>query len=107
MYALAITSITHSLIGNYEAVNLQLDELVAVAEEKSALFWKAVGKLLQGRVSAQTGKPSDAVHQTTSGIAASNQWEQHIICRMRYHIWRKPMRSFANSMTRCAALARG
>ena len=70
MYALAITSITHSLLGNYAAVNLQLDELVAVAEEKSALFWKAVGRMLQGWVLAQTGNPSGAVHQTTSGITA-------------------------------------
>jgi predicted ATPase len=41
-----------------------------VAEEKSAPFWKAWGKLFQGHVSALTGKASDAVHQITSGIAA-------------------------------------
>src|SRR4029077_12480690 len=44
--------------------------LVTVAEEKSAPFWKAWGKLFQGHVSALTGKASDAVHQISSGIAA-------------------------------------
>ena len=70
MYALAMTSFVHLLLGNYAAVNAQVDELVTVAEEKSAPFWKAWGKLFQGHVSALTGNASDAVHQITSGIAA-------------------------------------
>ena len=70
MYALAMTSFVHLLLGNYAVVNAQVDELVTVAEEKSAPFWKAWGKLFQGHVSALTGKASDAVHQITSGIAA-------------------------------------
>jgi class 3 adenylate cyclase/predicted ATPase len=70
MYALAMTSITHTLLGNYAAATVQHDELVAVADEKSVLFWKAVGTMLQGWVLAQIGKPSEAVHQTTSGITA-------------------------------------
>ena len=41
-----------------------------MAEEKSAPFWKAWGKLFQGHVSALTGNASDTVHQITSGIAA-------------------------------------
>jgi predicted ATPase len=71
MYALALTSLTHLvLLGNYAVVNAQADELVAVAEEKSASLWKAYGGTLQGCVLALTGKCSDAVHQITSGIAA-------------------------------------
>ena len=70
MYALAVTSITHLLLGNYAAANAQTDELVAMAEEKSAAFWKALGTTVQGCVLALTGKASDAVHQITSGIAA-------------------------------------
>ena len=70
MYALAITSITHLLLGNYAAANAQTDEAVAMAEEKSAPFWKALGTTLQGCVLALTGNPSDAVHQITSGITA-------------------------------------
>ena len=52
------------------------DELVAVAEEKSAVFWKAVGRACKV-VLAETGKPSDAVHQTTSGMTAYRSREQH------------------------------
>ena len=70
MYALGITSFVPILLGNYAAANAQADELVAVAEEKSAAIWKAMGTTWQGCVSALTSNPSDAVHQLTSGIAA-------------------------------------
>ena len=36
MYALTITSMTHLFLGNYAAATAQTDELLAVAEEKSA-----------------------------------------------------------------------
>ena len=39
MYALAVTSITHLLLGNYAAAYAQTDEAVAVAEEKGAPYW--------------------------------------------------------------------
>jgi class 3 adenylate cyclase/predicted ATPase len=71
MYALALTSLTHHLLlGNYAVVKAQTDELVAVAEEKSASLWKAYGGTVQGCMLALTGKYSDAVHQITSRIAA-------------------------------------
>jgi predicted ATPase len=70
MYALAMTSFVHLLLGNFAVVNAQADELVTVAEEKSAPFWKAWGQLFHGHVWALTGRASDAVHQITSGIAA-------------------------------------
>ena len=70
MYALAMTLFTQILLGNYAAANAQADELVAVADEKSAPFWKAFGGIFQGEVLARTGKASDAVHWITSGIAA-------------------------------------
>jgi predicted ATPase len=66
MYALAMTLFVPLLVGNYAAVTAQADELVAVAEEKSAAFWKVWGRLFQGHVSALTGRASDAVHQITS-----------------------------------------
>ena len=70
MYALAIASFTHILCGNYAAANALLDELVALADEKGALFWKARGMMEQGCVLALTGKASDAVQMITSGITA-------------------------------------
>ena len=69
MYALALTSL-HLLLENDAVVNAQADELVAVAEEKSAPLWKAYGRTVQGCILVLTGKYSDAVHQITSGIAA-------------------------------------
>jgi class 3 adenylate cyclase/predicted ATPase len=70
MYALAMTLFTQILLGNYAAANAQADELVAVAEEKSASFWKAFGGIFQGEVLARTGNASDAVRWIKSGIAA-------------------------------------
>ena len=59
------------LCGNYPAANALVEELVALADEKGALFWKAFGMLTQGCILALTGKPSDAVHTITAGITAS------------------------------------
>jgi len=70
MSALALTSLTHIHCGNYALATAQLDEVVALADEKGALFWKAGGMVLQGCVSAMTGKASDAVHMIASGINA-------------------------------------
>ena len=44
--------------------------LTALADEKGALFWKALGMLMRGYILALTGKASDAVQMTTSGSAA-------------------------------------
>jgi len=70
MYALTITSMTHLFLGNYAAATAQTDELLAVAEEKSAPLWKAFGRTVQGCVLAEAGEASDAVHRISSGIAA-------------------------------------
>ena len=48
MFALVHASLTHIHCGNYAAANAQADELVALADEKGALFWKAFGMLQQG-----------------------------------------------------------
>jgi predicted ATPase len=71
MYALFFTTVTRFLCGNYAAASAQSDELVALAEEKGSLYWKAQGMLMRGDLFALTGKASDAVHMITSGITAS------------------------------------
>ena len=70
MHALCFT--LHSLIHcrNYTEANAQCDELLALADEKGSLFWKALGTVLRGCVFALTGKASDAVQMITSGVAA-------------------------------------
>jgi predicted ATPase len=70
MFALTLTSLNHLLCGNYAAANAQLDEIIALANEKGALTWKAQGMVLQGCVFALTGKTSTAVHMIDSGITA-------------------------------------
>jgi len=46
------------------------DELAALADEKGAMLWKAVGMLNQGCVSALTGSAANAVQMITAGITA-------------------------------------
>ena len=71
MFGLFHAWLSHILCGNYPAANALVEELVALADEKGALFWKAFGMLSQGCMLALTGKPSDAVHMITAGITAS------------------------------------
>jgi predicted ATPase len=87
IYALAVTSVPHLLVGNYASVTAQTDEAVAMAEEIGEVFWKQMGAIVQGYVLALTGKASEAIHQITSGIAAY-RWEQQCGCRRSYRIWR-------------------
>ena len=57
--------------GDYAARQVRsLDELVALADEKGAVFWKALGTVNQGCVFALTGNASKAVQMITSGIIA-------------------------------------
>jgi class 3 adenylate cyclase/predicted ATPase/DNA polymerase III delta prime subunit len=69
LFALGHVPFTHMHCGNYAAANAQVAELIAVAEEKGALFWKAFGMLHQGGLFALTGKATDAVHMITAGLA--------------------------------------
>jgi predicted ATPase len=70
MYALVHASLIHIQCGNYAAANAEADELIALANEKGALFWKAQGMSKQGCILAVTGKAAEAVQMITSGIAA-------------------------------------
>jgi predicted ATPase len=70
MYALFFISLILIPSGNYATATTQSDELVALAEEKGALFWKAGGMMNQGCLFASTGKASGAVQMITAGITA-------------------------------------
>ena len=70
MYALSFTLWTNIFRGNYATAAAQAQELAALAEEKDAMFWKALGMMDQGCVLALTGKASDAVRMITSGLTA-------------------------------------
>ena len=89
MFELLHASMTHIQCGNYAAANAEADEVVALADEKGALFWKASGMMFQGHVLALTGNASNAVHMIISGITAyrstgSTLW---IPLHMSYLAW--------------------
>src|SRR5271163_670030 len=70
MYALFHTSIPYTLCGNRAAAAAQAQELVALAEEKGSLLWKAYGIISQGCVLALAGRASDATEILISGMTA-------------------------------------
>ena len=69
MYALSRAAISHTFCGNYAAAHAQVDELIALADEKG----KALGTLERGRLFALTGRASDAVRAITSGITSDRK----------------------------------
>ena len=70
MAALTLTSLSHIHCGSFAIANAQLDEVITLANEKGALFWKVGGMLVQGCLFAITGRASDAVRTITSGLSA-------------------------------------
>ena len=43
MYALSRAVASHIYCGNYAAAHAQVDELIALANERGAQYWKALG----------------------------------------------------------------
>jgi predicted ATPase len=70
MFALYFTGLTHAFCGNYTTASTQSNELITLAEEKGAPFWKNVGMLLGGLVLVLTGKASDAIEMLGDGFRA-------------------------------------
>jgi predicted ATPase len=70
MYALSQAGFGHIKCRNYSAANAQVDELIALADEKGSPYFKAFGIALQGNLFAMTGKASDAVQAITSGMTS-------------------------------------
>ena len=70
MFVLTHIVLTHLVSRNYAAAKREAEELAAVAGDKGAFFWKAVGTMAQGWVLALTGKASDALEPLTAGLDA-------------------------------------
>ena len=70
MYALPWASFTQTFCGNYATASALADELVALADEKGSVLWKAYGMFNQGCVLALTVQAADAVQMITSGLTA-------------------------------------
>jgi predicted ATPase len=68
LYALQTAGFLYILWRNYTAANALVDELIALADERGAPVWKALGTALRGCLFVLTGRASDAVRAITSGI---------------------------------------
>jgi predicted ATPase len=71
IYALFHAGLIHTHCRDYAVAIAQVDELIAVADERGAPYWKAAGTALRGWLSSVSGKrASDAVLAITSGITS-------------------------------------
>ena len=70
MYVLFSAVVNHIRCGNSTTAHAQVDELIALADEKGALYWKALGTATRGWLFTETGKASDAIRAITSGITS-------------------------------------
>jgi predicted ATPase len=70
MLALTLARRTNIFCGNYAVANAQAGQLVALADEKGALLWKAAGMMDQGFLLALTGEARNAVEKITDAITA-------------------------------------
>ena len=69
MYALTYNSIVNAL--RRDIAKAQPDELLALADEKGAVFWKASGGLVKSWLFLLTGRASEAVTSFSSAITMS------------------------------------
>ena len=76
MIALSNTPWVYNFCGNYTAGSAATNELVALASEKGASFWKAGTILNQGWQLAMSGKASDAVQMIAIGLQAGQPEQQ-------------------------------
>jgi predicted ATPase len=72
IYALIITPMTVLHCRNFAAARAYLAEGIALADQKSTLFFKAGGICLQGCMLALSGEVSDSVNLITTGLA---EWQ--------------------------------
>jgi class 3 adenylate cyclase/predicted ATPase len=70
VYALWHAAWTRWECKNYAKSSAFLDETIALADEKGAIFWKALATVGRGCVFAFTGDASKAIQVITSGIIA-------------------------------------
>jgi class 3 adenylate cyclase/predicted ATPase len=69
MYALDFAWWPPVQCGDYAISAARFDELLALADEKGALFWRGAGMAGRGCIMALTGAPADAVSLINSGLA--------------------------------------
>jgi class 3 adenylate cyclase/predicted ATPase len=68
MFALGMTSFAQICCRNYVAANTQIDECIALAEEKGIALWKMQAMAHRGGVLALVGKSADAIQTIDASI---------------------------------------
>ena len=107
MYALFFASLSRIFCGDITAANTLVDELIALADEKDARYWKASGMAGQGCVLTAAGKASDAIQimnarDRRNAVDGSQLCLWHGICRNSPRL----TRPLLNSMKLGTALAK-
>ena len=70
MFALIFAGVAYIDCRNYAAATAVVDEVVVLADEKSAAYFKAFGLMLRGSILASASESLDAVRIITSGLNA-------------------------------------
>jgi predicted ATPase len=70
LIGLTITSVTLILRRDELAAHAQSDKVVALAHDKSSVFWRQFGLLNKGSIQAIAGESLDAIRIMTAGLAA-------------------------------------
>jgi tetratricopeptide (TPR) repeat protein len=70
MYALGIAPLVVVARGDYATADLLSDEVIGLADQKGALFWKVFGMRLRGQCLACTGRAAQAVKVLTAAANA-------------------------------------
>jgi class 3 adenylate cyclase/predicted ATPase len=72
MFGLLHAAWPHIACGEYASAGAEIDELTALAGEKSASFWMALARAMRGCLALIAGKPADAVAMISAGHSASH-----------------------------------
>ena len=89
MYALTHTCFIHITCGIYDQANAEIDELISLAEEKASPFWRALGMLHRGYLTALTGTTAETVNTITTALTVfrptgSRMWEPLYSAHLSY-----------------------
>jgi class 3 adenylate cyclase/predicted ATPase len=70
MHALFHVATVETWTGRVAAAESHTAELIALAEEKGAEFWRALGTLLKGSILSASGRETDAIELINAGLDA-------------------------------------
>jgi tetratricopeptide (TPR) repeat protein len=85
MYALQAAGFNHTCRRDFAAAISRMDELISLADERGATYWKARGTAGRGGILALTGKASDAVRAITLGITLLRS--TGVTLNEPFHLW--------------------